>query len=108
MGGVEAEEEWFWPYEPFLKLKTAFCEYWTSIKIKISMNFVQRVWIVAEEQWLLLSKNGTGNMTTDEVSINLCLENCYLVGGLTFDGGSLLGGVCYVGGKVRGQQTFGW
>ena len=26
----EPEEKWFWPFEPFLKLKTAFCEYWTS------------------------------------------------------------------------------
>ena len=31
------EKEWFWPFEPFLKWKTVFCEYWTSIKIKISM-----------------------------------------------------------------------
>ena len=32
----EPEEEWFWQSEPFLKLKTALCEYWTSIKIKIN------------------------------------------------------------------------
>ena len=31
------EEEWFWQFKPFSKLKTAFCEYWTSIKIKIKM-----------------------------------------------------------------------
>ena len=28
----------------FSKLKPAFCKYWTSIKIKISMNCVYRVW----------------------------------------------------------------
>ena len=26
-GWWEPEEEWFWPFEPFSKLKTAFCEY---------------------------------------------------------------------------------
>ena len=29
----ESEEEWFWPFETFSKLKTTFCKYWTSIKI---------------------------------------------------------------------------
>ena len=33
----EPEEEWFWWFKPFSKLKTAFCEYWTSIKIKVNM-----------------------------------------------------------------------
>ena len=33
----EPKEEWFWWFEPFSKLKTAFCENGTSIKIKISM-----------------------------------------------------------------------
>ena len=37
MGGQEILEEWFWPAEPFSKLKTTFWNYWTSIKIKISM-----------------------------------------------------------------------
>ena len=32
----EPEDEWFWWFETFSKLKTAFCEYWTSIKIKIN------------------------------------------------------------------------
>ena len=36
-GWKEPEEEWFWQFEPFSKLKTAFREYWTSIKIKINM-----------------------------------------------------------------------
>ena len=26
-GWWEPEDEWFWPFEPFPKLKTAFCEY---------------------------------------------------------------------------------
>ena len=33
----ESDKEWFWTFEPFSKLKTRFCKYWTSIKIKISM-----------------------------------------------------------------------
>ena len=40
LGWWESDEEWFWPFEPFLKLKTTFCIYWTSIKTKISMTFV--------------------------------------------------------------------
>ena len=43
-GWREPEEEWFWWFEPFSKLKIAFCEYGTSIKIKINMACVQRVW----------------------------------------------------------------
>ena len=38
----EPEEEWFWQSEPFSKRKTAFCEYWISIKIKISMTCVSK------------------------------------------------------------------
>ena len=30
-------EEWFWQFKPIKMLKTAFCEYWSSIKIKINM-----------------------------------------------------------------------
>ena len=36
-GWRQPEEEWFWQFELFSKLKTAFCEYRTSIKIKINM-----------------------------------------------------------------------
>ena len=43
-GWGEPEEERFWWFKSFSKLKTAFCEYWTSIKIKIKMTCVQRVW----------------------------------------------------------------
>ena len=38
----EPAKEWFWWFEPFTKLKTAFCEYWVSIKIKISMSWVPK------------------------------------------------------------------
>ena len=31
IGWQEPEEEWFWQFKPFSKLKTALCEYWTSI-----------------------------------------------------------------------------
>ena len=29
-GGFSSAEEWFWPFKPFSKLKTPFCQYWTS------------------------------------------------------------------------------
>ena len=41
-GWWEPGEEWFWRFEPFSKLKTVFCKYWTSIKIKISMTCVSK------------------------------------------------------------------
>ena len=54
----EPEEEWFWWFEPFSKLKTAFCEYRTSIKIKISMTYVPKEYEIktkmVQEQWLQL------------------------------------------------------
>ena len=80
-GWWEPEEGWFSYSEPFSNLKTAFCEYWTLIKIKISMNCVQRVQNG--------NKNGTGAMATtkNEIFIRLEHENCYLVeegGRLTF------------------------
>ena len=70
----ETEEGWFSYSEPFSNLKTAFCEYWTLIKIKISMNCVQRV----QNE----NKNDTGAMATtkNEIFIKLEHENCYLVG----------------------------
>ena len=34
--------EWFWWFKAFSKLKTAFCEYWTSIKIKINVTCVPK------------------------------------------------------------------
>ena len=41
-GWWEPEEEWFWfwRFEPFSKVKTAFCEYWTSIEIKLTWRFL--------------------------------------------------------------------
>ena len=38
----ELQEEWFWWFEPFSKLKTTFCEYWISIKMKINMTSVSK------------------------------------------------------------------
>ena len=39
-GWGEPDEKWFWQFKPSSKLKTASCEYWTSIKIKINMTCV--------------------------------------------------------------------
>ena len=54
----EPEEEWFWQFKPFSKLKTAFREYWTSIKIKINMICVSKEYEIKtkmeREQWLQL------------------------------------------------------
>ena len=60
----ESDEEWFSPLKRFSVLKTTFCKYWTSIKIKISMSYMHEVW-----SWkILLSKNKNGGevMTTAE------------------------------------------
>ena len=38
----------------FFKLKTAFCEYWTSIKIKINMSKEYEIKKMEQEQWLQL------------------------------------------------------
>ena len=55
-GWWEPEEESFWPFEPFSKLKTAFCGYWTLIKITISMTCVSKEYEIktkmVHEQWL--------------------------------------------------------
>ena len=57
-GWREPEEERFWWFEPFSKLKTALCEYWTSIKIKITMNCLSEKYEIkvkmVHEQWLQL------------------------------------------------------
>ena len=57
-GWREPEEEWFWRFEPFSKLKTAFCENWTSIKIKIDMACVSKEYELKtkmeQEQWIQL------------------------------------------------------
>ena len=57
-GWREPEEEWFWLFEPFSKLKAAFCEYWTWIKIKINMTSVSKEYEIKtkmeQEQCLLL------------------------------------------------------
>ena len=57
-GWWEAEEKWFWPFKHFSKLKTAFCEYWTKIKIKISITSVYKDYEIktklVQEEWLQL------------------------------------------------------
>ena len=49
---------WFRQFENFSKLKTPFYEYWTSIKIKISMICVSKGYEIktkmVQEQWLQL------------------------------------------------------
>ena len=54
----ESEEEWFWWFKNFSKLKTAFCEYWTSLKTKISMICVSKEYEIKikmeQKQWLQL------------------------------------------------------
>ena len=52
------EKKWTIQYETFSKLKQALCEYWTLIKIKISMICVSKEYEIktkmAQEQWLQL------------------------------------------------------
>ena len=54
----ESDDEWLWPFEPFLKIETTLCKYWTSIRIKISMTCVFKEYEVEikmiQEQWLQL------------------------------------------------------
>ena len=56
----EPDKEWLWWFENFSKLKTAFCEYWTSIKTKISVICVSKEYEcktkMVEEQWLQIKK----------------------------------------------------
>ena len=55
---VVIHEELFWPFKPCSKLKTTFCKYWTSVKIKSSMTCVYKKYEVkikmVQEQWLQL------------------------------------------------------
>ena len=108
-GWRELEEEWFWQFEPFSKLKTTFCEYWTAIKIKINMTCVPKVYEIEkmeQKQWLQLKMLFL-------LGYNLKIVICW--GGLTFGRGegikiwwrgkSTRGGFCYVGGN---KQIFGW
>ena len=54
----EREEDWFLRFEPFSKLKTTFCEYWTSITIKINIACVSKEYKIKTKmeqgQWLQL------------------------------------------------------
>ena len=58
IGLWESEKKLFWLFKPFSKVKTTFCNYWTSIKIKISMTCVYKEYKVkikmVQEQWLQL------------------------------------------------------
>ena len=49
----ESDEEWSWPFEPFSKLKTTFCKYWTSIKIKIGMICVYKEYEVIIKWYII-------------------------------------------------------
>ena len=40
---VDPGEYIFWKFEPFLKLRTKYCKYWTLIKMKISITFIYKV-----------------------------------------------------------------
>ena len=99
----EPEEEWFCQFKLFSKLKTAFCEYWTSTKIKVnmplcpmSMKLKQKLsrnndcswkccfyWVIT---WKLLFSGGGRELT--------------LVGGESTDRGMFLGG--------GNEQIFDW
>ena len=57
IGWWESEEEWFWPFELFSKLKLTFCKYQTLIKIKIVLTFVYKEYE---------TKNGTRAMAAAE------------------------------------------
>ena len=53
----EPEEGWFWWFEPFSKLKTAFYKFWTSVKSKLAWSVCQEYEIktnMIQEQWLQL------------------------------------------------------
>ena len=95
------EEKWFWQFEPFSKLKTAFCEYWTSDKIKISVTSVSKEYEVkakmVQEQWLQLK------MT---FLLGYNLKKVYLVGG----GESTFGGegMKFGGGESTGGDFSRW
>ena len=49
-GGWWETGEWFWRFKAFSKLKTVFCEYWTSIKSKISMTCVYKQYEMVQKQ----------------------------------------------------------
>ena len=93
----EPEEEWFWSFELFSKLKPTFCEYWALIKIKISMTCVYKeyeVKIKMVQEWRLQLKMnfllGYNMKFVIEMEIFPCggewvWGNFWLVGGLPSD-----------------------
>ena len=42
IGLWESDGEWSWLFEPFSKLKTAFCKHWTLTEIKINMTWMYK------------------------------------------------------------------
>ena len=90
--GKEPEEEWFWLFDFFSKIKTALCEYWTSIKIKINMTWVLKQHDIKttmqQEQWLQLKMLFLSKFSADEgvggppspfpVGKTLCFAGSYL------------------------------
>ena len=48
--------KWFWWFEPFSKLKAAFYEYWTLLKIKISMTCLTKEYEIKTKYWVITWK----------------------------------------------------
>ena len=113
-GWREPEEEWFWWFEPFSMLKTAFHECWTSIKIKINMTCVLREYKIKTKmeqgQWLQLKCCFYWVITFNyKYIINITINNCCLVGGgeLTSGGGESTRGIFLGGGGETNFQLVG-
>ena len=72
-------------------MKTAFCEYWTSINIKISITCVYKEHEIktkmVQEQWLQIKMKLTWKMLFSAREINLWWEE------KKFGGGSLMRGI---------------
>ena len=96
----EPEEELFWRFEPFSKLKTAFHECWTSLKSKLT--FVSTEYEsktkMEQEQWLQL-----------KVLFLLGYNQLLFSGGIVFwwGGGSVLVGFFLGGGGMIKFSTSG-
>ena len=48
--------KWFWWFEPFSKLKAAFYEYWTLLKIRISMTCLTKEYEIKTKYWVITWK----------------------------------------------------
>ena len=71
----EFDKEGFWSFEHFSKLKPILFKYWTSIKIKVSMTYVNKDYKVKikmiQEQWLQLKMSILRSYNMK----NCCLED---------------------------------